>query len=522
MAITTILRIIETTAVLSLLLAIVGTIRRLYFHPLAHIPGPKLAALTWWYEFYFDIIQPGKYVFKIQELHKQYGPIIRITPDEVHVNDIGFLDTVYAPSMKRRDKYDYQLKTLRVPGGVGTTASYDVHKKRREALSPFFSKRNVLYLEPLITQKVDQLCQLIAKHAAESTPVNLSDILFAFSNDVVTNFLFAQQADILGDEAKAAILRRNSTELLLGVHINKHFPWFPDFMEALPLSISKPMMPPGLVDLLDLFERVRAELLAIMKAKSSGAVSEKPVGPTGKESVYDSVLDSPVLPPAEKSLLRLEQEGALLVLAGTESPAKSLLILFYHILANPAILTKLRDELSTVPISASWSQLEQLPYLSAVIEEANRLSFGVTARLARIAYEPLTYTPSPYATGAPSSSTPQSYTLPPGTPISITTLSAHTNETVFPDPWTFDPQRWLGEQGRERRNFQFAFNKGGRKCLGIELAGAELYLVTAAIVRRFDMTLWQTDESDVGFYHDYQVATPKLGSKGVRIMAKAL
>lgn len=73
MAITTTLQVIQTTAVLSLLLAVVGGIRRLYFHPLAHIPGPKLAALTWWYEFYFDVIQPGQYVFHIQELHKQYG-----------------------------------------------------------------------------------------------------------------------------------------------------------------------------------------------------------------------------------------------------------------------------------------------------------------------------------------------------------------------------------------------------------------------------------------------------------------
>lgn len=267
-------------------------------------------------------------------------------------------------------------------------------------------------------------------------------------------------------------------------------------------------------------QKVRTELLAIMKAKSSGSIGDKPVGPTGKESVYDSVLDSSVLPPAEKSLLRLEQEGALLVLAGTESPAKSMLVLIYHILSNRSILDKLRSELSGVPEPASWTQLEQLPYLSAVIEEANRLSFGVTARLARIAYEPLTYTPSRYVTTP--SYTPKSYQLPPGTPISITTLSAHTNETIFPDPFTFDPSRWLGDQGRERRKFQFAFNRGGRKCLGIELAGAELYLLTAALVRRFDMTLWQTDETDVGFYHDYQVATPKLGSKGVRVMATML
>ena len=255
-----------------------------------------------------------------------------------------------------------------------------------------------------------------------------------------------------------------------------------------------------------------------MKTKSSGTPSEVPLGPTSKESVYSSVLDSPALPPPEKALIRLEQEGALLVLAGTESPAKSLNIIFYHLLADPSILSKLRIELDEAPTSTSWTKLEQLPYLSAVIEEGNRLSFGVTARTARIAYEPLKYNPSPYVT----SSISKSYTIPQGTPVSITTLSAHTAEGVFPDPFTFKPERWLSDTGHERRKFQMAFGKGGRKCLGIELARAELYLVTAALVRSFQMTLWQTDESDVAFKHDYQVAMPRMDSKGVRVIAESL
>jgi hypothetical protein len=67
------LQAIEAIAALLSLLTVVGALRRLYFHPLAHIPGPKLAALTWWYEFYYDVVQQGRYIFKIQELHRQYG-----------------------------------------------------------------------------------------------------------------------------------------------------------------------------------------------------------------------------------------------------------------------------------------------------------------------------------------------------------------------------------------------------------------------------------------------------------------
>lgn len=48
-------------------------IYRLYFSPLAQFPGPKLAAATGWYEFYYDIVKDGLFFKKIQNLHEQYG-----------------------------------------------------------------------------------------------------------------------------------------------------------------------------------------------------------------------------------------------------------------------------------------------------------------------------------------------------------------------------------------------------------------------------------------------------------------
>lgn len=50
---------------------------RLYFHPLALFPGPRLAALSKWYEFYYDVYLQGQFVFKLEELHKQYGRHLR-------------------------------------------------------------------------------------------------------------------------------------------------------------------------------------------------------------------------------------------------------------------------------------------------------------------------------------------------------------------------------------------------------------------------------------------------------------
>ena len=46
---------------------------RLYLSPLAKFPGPKLAALTYWVEFYHDVVRRGQYTFEIVKLHEKYG-----------------------------------------------------------------------------------------------------------------------------------------------------------------------------------------------------------------------------------------------------------------------------------------------------------------------------------------------------------------------------------------------------------------------------------------------------------------
>ena len=48
-------------------------IHRLYFSPLVKFPGPKLVALTYAVELYYDIIKRGRYAFEIIKMHEKYG-----------------------------------------------------------------------------------------------------------------------------------------------------------------------------------------------------------------------------------------------------------------------------------------------------------------------------------------------------------------------------------------------------------------------------------------------------------------
>jgi hypothetical protein len=48
---------------------------RLIFHPLARIPGPKLAAATFFYQTYYSLVPASRYYAQIGKLHKKYGKL---------------------------------------------------------------------------------------------------------------------------------------------------------------------------------------------------------------------------------------------------------------------------------------------------------------------------------------------------------------------------------------------------------------------------------------------------------------
>lgn len=358
-------------------------------------------------------------------------------------------------------------------------------------------------LETVIRKTVSRLCSHLDAAQASGKPANLSDLYYALARDIVFECSFGQKSNILDDEHEAAALRKNMTDLLLGVKTSKHFHWFFQTTRLLPAALAKHFVSPGVKNMRDLAAMVREAIHEVTTEKPAA----EPAGTKAQRSVFHDILSSSKIPQIEKSPARLQSEGTMLVLAGTESTAKLLSTTHYHLLANPTMLSRVRTELSPLSTSTvSATDLQRLPYLSACISEGNRLSFGLTGRNARIApEEDLSY---------------GGYTIPAGTSVSMATLCIHTNENIFPDPWKFYPDRWLGAPGKALQKYQYGFGKGARRCLGMELANAEVFLTLAAVLRGYDMALFETAEEDVEFRHDFQVAHPKLDSKGLRVVVE--
>jgi hypothetical protein len=71
-----------------------GAVYRRYFHPLSKYPGPFLASITRWWM--VREIFSGKHEKHIRELHKKYGSIVRIAPNEVSFSDPHAIRTIYS------------------------------------------------------------------------------------------------------------------------------------------------------------------------------------------------------------------------------------------------------------------------------------------------------------------------------------------------------------------------------------------------------------------------------------------
>jgi cytochrome P450 len=138
------------------------------------------------YETYYDVCLSGQYTFKIIKLHKQYGPIIRISPWEVHISDPDYYPTLYcsSASQQKRDKTAWFTKAFGLDLSTFGTVDHDTHKLRRGALGFYFSMTSVRKLEALIRDRALALVKRFDEFKESGEVLMASWAFSAFSNGV--------------------------------------------------------------------------------------------------------------------------------------------------------------------------------------------------------------------------------------------------------------------------------------------------------------------------------------------------
>lgn len=220
--------------------------------------------------------------------------------------------------------------------------------------------------------------------------------------------------------------------------------------------------------------------------------------------------------------------------SGCNSQVRTLALANYHIIGDPGIQDRLIKELTEAIPDASampdWNALSCLPYLSACVEEALRLTYGsylarASAILADIKSGVVEKRTRAYDGGDLMYGNVR---IPRGTWVSMTTYDVACDEAIFPEPFRFIPERWLGNplapDGRALSRYMVSFGKGMRGCVGMHLAYLELYVGIATFFRSpfgAAARLYETDKSDVEMARDAFVPRPVKKSKGVRVIFPA-
>ncbi|KAL8957356.1 MAG: hypothetical protein Q9193_005347 [Seirophora villosa] len=470
---------------------------RLYFSPLSKFPGPKLAAATLWYEYYYDVVKRGRYTWQIVEMHKQYGPIVRISPYELHIDDpeydlvatgynidsdyIRYYDELYVgPSRRRTEKYPWAIRGFGPLNYVFATIGHEHHRQRRGAVAPYFSKALVQQLEPSVQAMVDKVISRLEQLKGTGAVVNLVNLFACMTSDIVCQYAFGVSYGYLDQPEFAPYLHKAVMQGSEGFHFLKHFPWVDDFFRSLPTSVLK-RMAPQMASFIVLGEMIREKILKVQADIKEG---KKPEGQ--KTIIYDLITGDD-LPPEEKTLPRLEIEASALVAAGLRSLQKDC--------GKWKPPTRHPQIIHTEALLCALDPTKRL----------NRWSNGVSHRLQRISPDVDLHF--------------QDYLIPRGTPVGMTSVMVHNSPSHFPDPKTFDPERWLQPDSARLRKYLVAFSKGSRQCLGMNLGYCELYLTLAAIFApgRFRFELHATDVTDVEVYHDFFNACQRVESKGIRV-----
>ncbi|KAI0401638.1 trichodiene oxygenase [Xylaria palmicola] len=446
---------------------------RLTMHPLARFPGPRLAAISRWYEGYYDVIRDGQYTFKIEQLHKKYGPIIRISPSELHISDPAFLNTLYNHKIMNKYAWSYDAHTAK--GATVFTVDHHLHRARRQPLSAFFSKAKVAARQDLIQTCADKLCVRISE--CRGTMIDLGAASLAFTQDVANDYIMGKtygSLDRADFDVSMLIVMQGAGRIW---HVTKHIRWYGHLMKALPLWFLSMVSDDILRSFFLRLQEQHQDTECLVKQATSSPTTNKN---TARRTLVDDILESK-LPASDKTIDRVYEDVSTISNAAFETTASVLRLILFHVFNNSRILECLRSELKSAE-KTDLRTLEQLPYLTAVLKEGLRLGGGISTRLARVSPKDLFY---------------GDWRIPSGYPVGMTALLMHNDDDVHPDAKSFLPERWIDHDSKKRSEKAFApFSKGSRVCLGMHLAWAELYIVVATLIQRFDFEFHNATPED--------------------------
>lgn len=466
-----------------------------------NIPGPFLAKFTDLWRL-LAVWRRDSHETYLQ-LHKKYGDLVRIGPNCIIVSMPDTINTIYGISVKAI-KSDFYKPWQNIVNGKRTaslvfTTDEQQHATMKRPIASAYSLSTLVEFEPLLDSTTAVfLSRLDELFASTGKVCDLGTWLQWYAFDVIGELTFSKRLGFLEkatdvDGITASIGANFDRCSVLG-----QMPWLDEWTYKSFLYqklFAKPISSPV--------------LLFGQKLLQERQQSKDDQAPTAID-VNDPELSAKVLhgtipskPDFLSRFLKLHEEQPDLVTdralltylfininAVSDTIGSTLRAIVYYLLKHRGTLTALEQELQqarddgklSIPLP-TWTEVQRLPYLNAVIREGLRVNPALALPMERIAP----------AAGLKLGDT----FMPPGTVVGINPWILHRDTRIFgPDADKWRPERWL-DQGEAKTRYMdqhiLTFGAGKRTCLGRNIAMLELTKLVPALVLRYDMRLAHPD-----------------------------
>ncbi|KAL7625624.1 hypothetical protein AAE478_004844 [Parahypoxylon ruwenzoriense] len=435
----------------------------IYFHPLSKYPGPRKAAATpWWLALPYV---KGTTPKVLLDLHNQYGPVVRTSPNELSFINPPQWKEIYGHKAAGQLEFSKDKKYHSGLAGdpVILNADRHYHGYIRKLLAHGFSEKALREQEPILQQYVAVLYQKLQEISQGGTaPIDISPWYNFMTFDFIGFLTFGE-----------------SFNCLTSSRIHKWIEIFFSFAKLLAYSQAISRFPSIIRSPLELCvipTSIRSDI-TIVQQLNIEKIKHRLECQSDVPDFMDKLIDA--YNSGKMTFNQLTGNAALLIGAGSETTATLMSGLTYLLVKHPRALRKLTTEIREAfqtPGEITIARISQCRYLPACIEEALQV-----------------YPPSPqphHRIVPPGGATINGEFVPEGVVVAVPLYAACQSPLNYCQPEDFIPERWLGDDPRfaaDKRETSQPFSFGPRNCIGRNLAYVEMKIIIARLIWHFDI-----------------------------------
>ncbi|KAI5785117.1 cytochrome P450 [Pyronema domesticum] len=439
------------------------------FSPYAKIPGPFWASITrFWY--LNRIIEEDMHQYT-KQLHKKYGPLVRIAPNEVSVSEPAAMKQIYAinAGYTKTDFYPTQAPNLSPHGDSFTQLDEKKHTYRRRMIQGIFNLSSILESEKYIDVCTETYMKVLSDHAESGAVMDMSEWMQWYAIDVIGELFFGKMFGFMNE-------RRDVGGYIGAVDII--------LPHAIRMGVLYNWMRPLQILLVPFSASLRhgIKIFGELGAESKRLVDERWGKKSARTDMLSKLIQVAEAKAPEFDITDVYTESYTAIFAGSDTTAIVLRTAVYHLCRNPDAMAKLQAEIDEAQKDGrlspviTYAEAIKLPYLMAVVKESMRVHPSIS----------LTF-PRHVPKGGREIC---GHFFPEGCRVGVNPYVLHYQQSIFgEDAEDYNPDRWFRADAKTMESYLFQFGSGSRTCIGKNIALAEIYKLIPQIFRAFNIEL---------------------------------